>query len=263
MDKSRGVRFRSSGPKATENPATAELNEEDDEDDIPHSELDITKPPRGASIWNTWRSNTNEALWTPPMREYSASAICSGKLLLFGGIGASIGRYGVLVRSTPFKELFETLKLCYLLTVPQMQAELDLKTKRWNRVEATGVPPSARSKCTMSTTGDRVVVFGGEGAFDGHDCPGNVRSSRSVFNDLFSYSALEYHWEGLPIVGSPPTKQVPGPRRGHTATTHRTPNGDALLVFGGCGPEPIRGHDKFMNDLWFLDLHTHIWTKLE
>ena len=148
-------------------------------------------------------------------------------------------------------------------TIKTKQAELDLKTKRWAHVDATGVPPSARSKCTMSTTGDRVVVFGGEGAFQGYDCPGNVRSSRSVFNDLFSYSAQEYHWEGLPIVGSPPTKQVPGPRRGHTATTHCTPNGDALLVFGGCGPEPIRGHDKYMNDLWFLDLHSHVWTKLE
>ena len=33
-------------------------------------------------------------------------------------------------------------------------------------------------------------------------------------------------------------------------------------MFVRIGPEPIRGHDKLWDDLWFFDVQTLIWTQL-
>jgi N-acetylneuraminic acid mutarotase len=62
------------------------------------------------------------------------------------------------------------------------------------------------------------------------------------------------------VAGSYPDRQMPVPRRGHSCTLVR---GTELHVFGGSGPEPVKGRDRYFNEMWILDIKTLMWTKVK
>lgn len=54
---------------------------------------------------------------------------------------------------------------------------------------------------------------------------------------------------------------VPQPRRGHTTTLLRSPQGNRLLVFGGTGPDRVFMQDNYFNDVQVLRIDEMTWTE--
>ena len=207
---------------------------------FPETEYDKTKIPSKPALWRPQVSSG--AGFLPPMREYSAGAVCHGKYYMFGGLGAGpSGRFNTL-------------------------ACLDLATLKWSNVKSnTGLPPTPRSKHTLTCYRDKLYVYGGEAGFDGDFCTGDNRSSRDIFNNVFTFDTKKLAWKAVATAGVPPEKVVPSARRGHTAGLYILGiknRGPCLIVFGGAGPEPVKSRDRLLGDLWSLELDTNKWRPL-
>ena len=88
------------------------------------------------------------------------------------------------------------------------------------------------------------------------------------------YDTKQQTWKLSALEGAPPYKQIPQPRRGHTAivassgaprssasssgrrrTVASAGSSSKLWIFGGGGPD-ARGHDMLLNDLWTIDINS-------
>jgi hypothetical protein len=208
---------------------------------LPETEYDVVKVPKKPAVWRPQPSIGGGFL--PPMREYSAGAMCNGSYYMFGGLGAGRnGRFNVLAR-------------------------LDLDSLKWEQVQArSGGPPGARSKHTLTCYRDKIYVYGGEAAFKGDFCTGDNRSSRDIFNTMFSYDTKKQSWRAISSFGVPPEKATPSARRGHTCDLYERGlknRGPIFLVFGGSGPEPVKSRDRLLGDLWSFELDINKWRKVK
>ena len=208
---------------------------------LPETEYDINKIPKRAAIWKPQPSGDGGFL--PPMREYSAGILHNNKYYMFGGRGAGkTGRCNVL-------------------------AALNLDTLSWEEVKSkSGSAPLPRSKHTLTRYRDKLYVYGGEAAFKGDFCTGNSRSSREIFNQMFTFNTKSSSWKAISTFGVPPEKAVPSARRGHTTDLYETGlknRGPIFLVFGGSGPEPVKSRDVLLNDLWAFELDINKWRRLK
>ncbi|XP_015688232.1 rab9 effector protein with kelch motifs-like isoform X3 [Oryza brachyantha] len=167
---------------------------------------------------------------------------------------------------------------------------LDLRTKEWSKPACKGTPPSPRESHTVtlaSSSGDRLVVFGGSGEGEGNylndvhvlDVPTMTWSSPEVKGDapaprdshgavavggrLFVYGGDcgdRYHgevdvldmdamaWSRFAVKGA-----SPGVRAGHAAVGV----GSKVYVIGGVGDK------QYYSDAWILDVANRSWTQLE
>lgn len=107
--------------------------------------------------------------------------------------------------------------------------QYDIRSKRWNRIDAKGTTPSRRfgHSGVVHAASNRLIIFGG---WDGRD----------TLNDLYEYNFQTREWRKMETRGvSPPH------RYRHTAVIY----GDNMFVFGGVD----KTHSRF-NDLQRLDL---------
>lgn len=63
---------------------------------------------------------------------------------------------------------------------------------------------------------------------------------------------LEWHWTKEELYGTPPVS-----RRGHSCIFSSLPC-LSLIIFGG-----VYGYNKFLDDVYMLDLANKIWTKID
>jgi hypothetical protein len=159
---------------------------------------------------------------------------------------------------------------------------LDLDTGKWRLVECRGhaVAPRAMHTATVLPSGTDVFVFGGEGDPE----PGQQKSKRRVFSDLFALNLRTCTWRVVQHHGGPPFGLMPSPRCGHTATlvpatrvrvrrqlanaasasahAHGAAVRDTALrivVFGGSGPDRVFMQDGYLNDVQVLDVGSLEW----
>jgi len=117
----------------------------------------------------------------------------------------------------------------------------------WRQLSPAGAPPQVRGfhSAAMDPDGDRLVVFGGIGAFDSGGNPAEL------LNDTWALSLADSTWSTVATSGTPPT-----PRGAQATVTFRDGPANAMLVLGGwdgttCG------------DVWELSLGgAHSWTQL-
>merc|ERR1719456_128659 len=104
----------------------------------------------------------------------------------------------------------------------------------WSRVDAGGLPPSAREGHAAVEVGNKIFLFGG--------CVQGIR----CFNDVHIFDTDTLTWSQEPFTGD-----APEPRGGHSATLV----GTDIFVFGGASSETTYG------DAYKLDLIQRHWTR--
>ena len=117
-----------------------------------------------------------------------------------------------------------------------------IDTMSWSRPVPKGTAPTARWGHTCTYIGDsKLLVLGG------HD-------GTKMLNDINILDTNTMTWIPIAVPAKNPEGQPntgPSARAGHTATLVRK----MLLVFGG------GDGSKILNDTWFLDLTTFVWSK--
>ncbi|CAM9122639.1 unnamed protein product, partial [Phaeothamnion confervicola] len=211
----------------------------------------------------------------PPRANFSLTALPTGELALFGGEyydGQDAACYNELYRWHPERgdwRLVESPKsppprcshqaVCYRDFLYVFGGEfatseqffhhrdlwrLDLRTNRWEAVEARGQGPSARSGHRMVLWRNCIVLFGGfYEAF---------RES-NWFNDLYILNLQEHTWQRIEIA---PTAPQPTPRSGHQMAVHAAAD-QQVFVYGGFVKVKQPGEKsegKVHNDMWVLKL---------
>ncbi len=173
----------------------------------------------------TTLGNLEPAVWTnlatsgdaPAARSYFAMAYdpTTDRTILFGGSGGD----------TKFGDTWA----------------LDLTSKTWTKIPATGGGPSARDYCQMvyDPVGNDLLLFGG--ADDSGDR-----------NDLWAFDVTSNTWTRLS-----PSGTLPPPREGHAMTYEL--DSKQVLVFGGLNSDS----GTLFNDLWAYDVTANAWTKLD
>jgi N-acetylneuraminic acid mutarotase len=160
--------------------------------------------------------------------------------------------------------------------------KFDLETKVWTAVTgSSGTLPLARSGHTATAAGHKVYIFGGEDQpedvapheYNGAGSKGErvkAECVRADFGDIFTYDTQRDHW-----VADRPQNQctftaeglrtpVPTARRAHSMVY--VANGelknhpyDSLWMFGGAGPDLIRGLDHVFDDLFLFNIESQKW----
>lgn len=158
----------------------------------------------------TWSVlNLNAAPLLPAISGHSLVK-WENKLLLFGGHSKESSHF-VTVRS------------------------IDLETHHCNVVNTSGQLPISRAGQSVTSFGNKLVMFGGE------------HSSGRLLNDIHILDLETMTWDVFQTIHSPPA-----PRFDHTAAVHTD---RYLLIFGGCS------HSTCFNDLHILDLETKEWSQ--
>jgi hypothetical protein len=78
---------------------------------------------------------------------------------------------------------------------------------------------------------------------------------------MWSFDLDTHEWEPLPMLGAPPDKVSPVPRRCHTANLCL--GGDQIVFFGGMVIDANKGRSRATNEVWMLDVAAIRWRKLE
>ncbi|XP_010267284.1 PREDICTED: acyl-CoA-binding domain-containing protein 4 [Nelumbo nucifera] len=112
---------------------------------------------------------------------------------------------------------------------------VDLETNHYSILKTSGKIPRARGGQSITVSGCRLIMFGGEDA------------SRQLLNDIYILDLETMTWDIVETTQTPPA-----PRFDHTAAVHAE---RYLLVFGGCS------HLTCFNDLHLLDLQTMEWSQ--
>jgi len=134
-----------------------------------------------------------------------------GDMYVFGGWAGKVDKY---------------LNFGFLFDTKSQQLLVENSTDR-------GRHPSGRRDHTLTLAGAKIYLFGG------WNC---VKS----FNDLWTLDFKNgWSWVQLEPLGN-----IPGPRRGHSATAV----GKKIFLFGG-----IYGYTRFFNDLYCFDTVTKDW----
>jgi len=153
------------------------------------------------------------------------------------------------------------------LMYPQM-VNYQTKAHKWKEEDPGDVTAIRRASATIVEVPDgpslshrRYYLFGGVG----NTLSGFPTTPTGLRNDVAIYDHVA-GWSTLETFGEPPA-----PRSWYLAVYH--PAADGILIFGGYrlgfdqGPDTppfeLFGPTNFENDLWFLDLNTRVWTRLE
>ncbi|XP_042519949.1 acyl-CoA-binding domain-containing protein 5 [Macadamia integrifolia] len=112
---------------------------------------------------------------------------------------------------------------------------IDLETHQCSIVKTSGKVPRSRGGQSVSLSGFRLIMFGGED------------TSRKLLNDIHILDLETMTWDYVEAMKTPPA-----PRFDHTAALHAE---RYLLIFGGCS------HSTCFNDLHVLDLQTLEWSQ--
>ncbi|CAL8139288.1 unnamed protein product [Orchesella dallaii] len=129
---------------------------------------------------------------------------------------------------------------------------LDVDSWTWTKLNPTGEIPCARFGHSFTRLNDSFYVFGG--LTDDTPTPPRMEMPRYLgdFYKLNVSSNLEeVSWEIPSVFGS-----MPGPRESHSAVAYFTSSlrYNRLIIYGGmCG--------RRLNDLYFMDVDTRVWTK--
>lgn len=103
----------------------------------------------------------------------------------------------------------------------------------WLPVPVQGLTPEPRAAHSLVTSGDHLVVFGG-----------NDRDT--LYNCVWMLSTSTWAWRNVAPAGTPPS-----PRSGHTAVMY----GSHMVVFGGGSG----WNGETFNDLHMLDVPGNVW----
>jgi len=153
------------------------------------------------------------------------------------------------------------------LMYPQM-FKFQTKAGKWREEDPGDETAIRRSSATIvevpagpALAQRRYYLFGGVG----NTLPSFPTTPTGLRNDVAVYDHVN-GWRDLETFGEPPA-----PRSWHLAVYHPAAHG--ILIFGGYRLGPDQGPDtppfelfgptNFENDLWFLDLTTRVWTRLE
>lgn len=112
----------------------------------------------------------------------------------------------------------------------------DIAAKTSSLVSTSGNPFSPRSALTAVVWKDYMVTFGGWSGVE-----------TQWYNDTHKFNFRTKEWQ---LVQS--TTPLPPARTSHVAVCHK----DSMYIFGGYDGE------KYLNDLWELNLETNTWTDL-
>jgi N-acetylneuraminic acid mutarotase len=112
----------------------------------------------------------------------------------------------------------------------------DLGTKTSTLVSTSGNPFSPRSALTAVVWKDCMVTFGGWSGVE-----------TQWYNDTHKFDFRTKEWQLVQ-----PTTPAPPARTSHVAVCHK----NSMYIFGGYDGE------KYLNDLWELNLETNVWTNL-
>ncbi|XP_034673926.1 kelch repeat-containing protein 1-like isoform X1 [Vitis riparia] len=152
----------------------------------------------------------------PEAREGHTAALIGKRLFIFGGCGKS---------SNDSDEVY--YNDLYILNT---------ETFVWKRAQTSGTPPTARDSHTCSSWKNKIIVIGGEDAYDYY------------LSDVHILDADTLVWRELNASG-----QMLPPRAGHTTVAF----GKNLFVFGG-----FTDAQNLYDDLHMLDADTGLWTKV-
>jgi N-acetylneuraminic acid mutarotase len=109
---------------------------------------------------------------------------------------------------------------------------LDLKTLRWDIIQARGDVPINREDHTAVIYEGAIVVFGGF-------LPNGEKT-----NDIYMYYFKENKWEKVSVLGL----DLPKSRAGHSAIVF----GDSMVIFGGRDEDSNK-----MNDIWVFNFTSY------
>ena len=115
---------------------------------------------------------------------------------------------------------------------------LDLKSFKWDLVNARGDLPPSRDDHTAVFYENSMLIFGGF-----------IQNGERT-NSIYRYFFKDNKWEKVQVLGS----VQPVTRAGHSAVIH----GDTMVVFGGRDSESNK-----LNDLWVFNLASYVWEKQE
>ncbi|NUM34338.1 MAG: hypothetical protein HUU50_07330 [Candidatus Brocadiae bacterium] len=111
-------------------------------------------------------------------------------------------------------------------------------SQAWETQTPTGDIPSARYGHSVVKIGDNIYIFGG-------------RNSTTLFQDLYVYKINENDFDLLsPESGN----ELPPKRFGHAAVLYS----GRIYIFGGMGESSTLTE---MNDIWYYNPSTNLWTK--
>ena len=192
-------------------------------------------------------SDTN---YIPPMKEHFA--FCAddetGILYLHGGIDLT-GKGGRSAKLVQFD-----FRRAMLETGSWRRSGNDHST--WRNVKfaapksSSDSAPKARSAHAIAIDKGSLYLFGGEGSFADDPNGGSAsNSARHIFGDFFRFDIATRSWHRFP-------SGAPSARRGHTLTRVTMSGCDDafLVVFGGCGPDPLYRQDVFQSDCHYVSL---------
>ncbi|XP_041479681.1 F-box only protein 42-like isoform X1 [Lytechinus variegatus] len=121
---------------------------------------------------------------------------------------------------------------------------LDLSTREWTRVLASGSYPSPKGSATMVNYKGNLILFGGLAP----PVPHPPHLAPQIFNELHVYRPHKNKWSCVATSPSPP------PMAGHSASIV----GSKMVVFGGL----LEGQQR-SNSVWVLDVQDMSWREIE
>ncbi|XP_052179760.1 protein GLUTELIN PRECURSOR ACCUMULATION 3-like isoform X2 [Diospyros lotus] len=164
---------------------------------------------------NTWMS-PNVRGEGPAAREGHSATLVGKRLFIFGGCGKSSNDVD--------EEYYGDLYI------------LNTETFVWQRAITSGTLPTKRDNHTCSSWKNKIIVIGGEDAYDYY------------LSDVHILDADTLVWTKLSTSG-----QLLPPRAGHSTIAL----GKNLFVFGGFTDE-----SNLYDDIYMLDVDTGVWTKV-
>ena len=176
-----------------------------------------------------WRKITSPKKKSPsPRTEHSGWAFDS-KLWTFGGIGSSPRGYLHNVGNFVGFLKWNNQLLCCDPTIPE-----------WTNPTCNGAVPSPRCGHSTAQTGEKVFLFGGQGASYNHS------------HDLYELNISSLIWTNIQ------TGHVHPPARYHSSLTALNEAG-RFVLHGGIEQNFDTGLRVTFKDTWILDLETQFW----
>ncbi|CAF3202581.1 unnamed protein product [Rotaria socialis] len=134
---------------------------------------------------------------------------------------------------------------------------LDLSTRSWERILATGsYPPPKCSSTFIDDEQGNLILFGGRSMIYIDD----IHMRKQLHNELHAYSLERNSWK-LNV-----NFNEPGPICGHSASMVTVNNQKRMIIFGGCtltNDQSQQATPQSTNDLWqWTDIQTNTWTMI-